>query len=227
MKHFIHILIFTFVLSVQAQRSDFSEIDFWRAEYIAKGYEGEELNQMPMMVHEITTQLNTDVERFRAIYYWVCHNIKGDYYLTTENDEVRKKLKDDPEALQQWNHQFKKKVVTKLYNEKRTLCTGYAYLIKQFANLAGLECEMVYGYGQTIKAKLDELDTPNHTWNAVKLDGKWYLCDATWSSGTIDVSNYTFEFNYDNTFFLMEPSQFAESHQPVDKKWLLEENQVP
>ncbi|GAB5399278.1 MAG: hypothetical protein Aureis2KO_08630 [Aureisphaera sp.] len=223
MRTIIHIFIFTFIVPLHAQQSDFNEIDFWRADYIAKGHKGEELYDMQRLAHGFTTQLSTEVERFRVIYYWVCHNIAGDYYLTAENDAERLRLKDDPVALERWNHQFKKKAFTKLLMQKKTLCTGYAYLIKVLANLVGLECEIVYGYGQTIKAKFDKLVAPNHSWNAVKLDGKWYLCDATWSSGVIDMSTYSFEFKYDDSFFLMEPSEFAKSHQPIEEKWLLME----
>ncbi|MDC8003937.1 transglutaminase domain-containing protein [Aureisphaera galaxeae] len=221
------VYIFTFIGVSHAQRDDFNEVDFWRAEYIAQGYKGEELQQMYEITHGIKSQLTTEVERFRAVYYWVCHNIRGDYYLTTENDDERRRLRDDPEALQRWNNQFKKEVFAKLLMEKKTLCTGYAYLIKELANRVGLECEMIYGFGQTNKTKLDDLDAPNHTWNAVKLNGKWYLCDATWSSGVIDMATYSFKFKYDDSFFLMDPAKFAETHQPIEAKWSLLNQEVP
>ncbi|MBX2827519.1 MAG: hypothetical protein KTR22_05120 [Flavobacteriaceae bacterium] len=223
MKYILSILIFTFALQVQAQRSDFDEIDFARADYIAESYKGEELFNMYGLTHGIATSLRTDVERFRAIYVWVCHNISADYRLMSLNDAKREALKDDPMALTQWNNAFSKEMYAKLFNDKKTLCTGYAYLLKKLSELMGLECEMVYGYGQTIKKKLDHLKAPNHTWNAIKLNGKWYLCDPTWSSGTINTATYEFTFTYDDSFFLMNPSEFAKTHLPLDKKWLLTE----
>ena len=221
MKSFIGILFFTFMLPVHAQRSDFDEIDFWRADYIAKQHEGEELYNVPVLVHGLTSQLNTDVERFRAIYYWICHNIIGEYNMMHKNNRQRKKFKDNPQALNEWNDAFKKEVFTKLLQDKETLCTGYAYLVKEMSNLAGLDCEIIYGYGPTNKLKFDDLDAPNHSWNAVKLDGKWYVSDATWSSGLIDMSTFVFEFNFDDSFFLMEPSEFEKNHKPTDEKWTL------
>lgn len=221
MRSFLLIICFTFVLPLHAQRSDFDDIDFWRAEYIANEHKGEDLYNLPGLVHGLTSQLKTDAERFRAIYYWVCHNIKGEYNLMNDNNRNHKKLQDDPKALDRWNRAFKKEVFAKLLKDKETLCTGYAYLIKEMANLAGLECEIVYGFDLTQRLKVNDQDTPDHTWNAIKLDGKWYLCDATWSSGLIDMSTLLFEFNYDNKFFLMEPSEFAKTHKPVDSRWLL------
>ncbi len=221
MRNLILLLFFTFTLSLHAQRTDFVEIDFKKADAIAMRYQGEVLKSLPVLALRLTAQLHTDVERFRAIYYWITHNVRGDYHMTSQNEYKRKKFKDHPKKLQQWNHEFTKEVFTKLREEKTTLCTGYAYLVKELANLVGLECEIVHGYGTMNVMKLNNLDIPNHSWNVVKLNGTWYLCDATWSSGTIDMSNYRFTFSFDDTFFLTEPSEFAKNHKPLDEKWSL------
>ncbi len=221
MRNFILLLLFLFILPLYAQKSDFDKINFWKAEYMAKQHKGEELYNLPGLAYGLTSELNTEVERFRAIYFWVCHNIRGEYNLMNKNEHKRKKLKSSPEALYLWNNQFKKEVFTRLLQKKETLCTGYAYLIKELSNLAGLECEIIYGYGLANHVKFDNMDAPNHSWNAVKLDGKWYLCDATWSSGFIDMSNFLFAFEYEDAYFLMEPTEFAKSHQPINEEWTL------
>lgn len=221
MKRIILLVFFTFTLCLHAQRNDFNEINFQKADRIADRYKGEELTNLPVLALRLTAQLETDVERFRAIYIWVTHNVRGDYHLTSTNSHMHRKLKNNPEELHQWNKQFKKEIFQQLKDEKKTLCTGYAYLIKELANLAGLECEIVHGYGQVKNIKFDNMEFPNHSWNAIKLNNKWYLCDATWSSGIIDMSNYSFEFSYEDSFFLMEPSIFAKSHRPIDAQWSL------
>lgn len=221
MRSCILILCFIFMLPLQAQRSDFETIDFTRADQIAAAHKGEDLYSMPILVYNLTKNLNTDVEKFRAIYYWVCHNIKGEYHLMVENIRMRKKLQNDIIALFYWNNTFKKQVFKKLLNDKETLCSGYSFLIKELATLAGLESEIIDGYGLMNKVNIDNIDGPNHSWNAVKLDGKWYLCDATWSSGLTDVSSYLFEFDYDDSYFLMEPVEFAKTHKPIEAQWTL------
>ncbi len=218
MKKIFLLLFFTFSLLLHAQRSDFKDIDFQKADKIAKRHKGEELFNLPILVLRLTAQLDTDVERFRAIYYWVTHNISGDYNLMTTNEQTHKKLHNNPSALHQWSTQYRKEIFTILRKEKKTLCTGYAYLIKELANLAGLECEIIHGFGNMNPLKFETTAIPNHSWNAIKLDGNWYVCDATWSSGIINMETYRFEFNYDDSFFLMAPLEFAKTHIPFTKK---------
>ncbi len=218
MRIFYLLILLTFILPLHAQRSDFKEIDFSRADYIAERHKGENLYNLPVLAHNLTTALSTDVERFRAIYYWVCHNIEGDYNLMRTFQRAHRREDITPDSLERWRHQFRKDVFAKLRTEKRTLCTGYAYLIKELAELAGLECVIIDGHDITATSKKYP---PSHAWNAVKLNGKWYLCDATWSTGYTNMANYLFEFEFDDSFFLMDPSEFAKGHAPLDSEWLL------
>ena len=56
------------------------------------------------------------------------------------------------------------------------------------AGFANIECVIIDGYGKTAQNPIDTHSTPNHSWNAVKLNGDWFLCDATWSAGQIQVT---------------------------------------
>src|SRR5690606_12898203 len=103
---------------------------------------------------------------------------------------------------------------------KKTMCTGYAYLIKEMCFLANIESKIIDGYGRTTASNVDSLETINHSWNAVKLNNKWYLCDATWSSG-YTLNNYLFIKDYNDGYFLTDPILFATNHYPIDKKWFL------
>jgi len=219
MKKLLLLLLITFVWQVQAQRSDFKNISFKKADSNAILLKGNELNNLPLLVNNLTNRLETDTEKFRAIYYWVTHNIKNDYNLMQKNDRKRLKFKNDLEQLNSWNKSFKKEVFTTLLRKKRTLCSGYSYLIKELATLAGLHCEIVNGYGK-VSTSFKSIKMPNHSWNAIKLNGKWYLCDATWASGFID-ETFLFKYSYNDAYFLMAPQEFAESHKPIDSDWLL------
>lgn len=123
--------------------------------------------------------------------------------------------------LYNWNKSFSNQIFKKLAKEKKTICTGYAYLVKTLANLSNINCEIIDGYGRTENSVASELKFPNHSWNAVQINNKWYLCDATWSSGTYNLNNYTFEFNYNDGYFLAAPELFAKDHFPIDNSWLL------
>ncbi|KAG1657647.1 Kyphoscoliosis peptidase [Nymphon striatum] len=171
--------------TTKRNRADFSTIDFAKADSVAFIHKGESLENLPVLTHNLTANLTTDAEKFRAIYTWVCTNIENDYGSFLKTSSKRKKFAEDRDAFLEWNNSFTPKVFEKLVNEKKTACTGYAYLISELANLANLKCKIVNGYGRTATLRLDENSIPNHSWNAVELNNKWYLCDATWSAGRI------------------------------------------
>jgi hypothetical protein len=55
--------------------------------------------------------------------------------------------------------------------DKKTRCLGYAETFKLLCNMAGLECEIVFGY----------TEDGRHAWNIVKIDEQWFHVDATFA----------------------------------------------
>ncbi|WP_176829745.1 transglutaminase domain-containing protein [Tenacibaculum sp. MAR_2009_124] len=219
---------FTFILliiaaNMHAQISDFKHINYTRADNIAELYKGESLKNIQLLTYNLTHSLKNDAEKFRAIYKWICSNIKGDYYLSKRIISKNKKLKDRPVASRQWQISMLPKMFKKLRNQKKTMCTGYAYLLQYMCKIASIECKIIHGYSRTPTTNMHTLDLINHSWNAVKLNDKWYLCDPTWSSGYIN-ELYEFISDYNNGYFLTEPKLFSKNHYPINKKWLLYSN---
>lgn len=211
-------LLFTFCIT-KSQVSDFKNINFNKADRNAVINKDAELNNLAKLSYKLTKNLSTDVEKFRAIYFWVANNISSDNRMHTQIINKRTKYKNDSVSLVEWNKSYQEKFYKNLIKRKKTICTGFAYLVKKLANFSGIECEIIDGYGRSVDSNILELEIVNHSWNAVKLNEKWYLCDATWSSG-YDLSGvYIREYN--NGLFLTEPELFALNHYPLDKKWLL------
>ncbi len=50
------------------------------------------------------------------------------------------------------------------------ICLGYTTTFKMFMEMAGIPCMVVYAYGKDSE----------HSWNEVKIGGKWYYVDPTW-----------------------------------------------
>ncbi|WP_338765691.1 transglutaminase domain-containing protein [Bernardetia sp. ABR2-2B] len=217
-----------FLLSIEvakAQVSDFESVDFRKADSVANHYEGESVENLPLLSYKLTNSLPSDVEKFRAIYTWVSKNIENDYLGYVKNRRKRQKFQDDSLALKNWNKSFLPKVFEKLVKEKKTLCTGYAYLVRELATMSDIECKIIDGYGRTATTNTNEENSiPNHSWNAVKLNNKWYLCDATWSSGFFDTEKNEFISEYNEGYFLAEPKLFLKNHYPLEEKWMLLEN---
>jgi len=222
LKHIIYfILIFQTV--THAQVSNFKNTSFIKADRIAKKYKGFEINNLPLLAHKLTSELDTDVEKFRAIYTWVSLNIQGDDVLHNKVSRKRNKYKNDSISFLKWNKEYKKHIFRKLLKHKKTMCTGYAYLIKELSYLANIRSVIINGYGRSVDSNVNKLEIANHSWNAVKLNDKWYLCDATWSSGYMN-GNGVFIEDYNDGYFLTEPSLFSKNHFPLELKWLLTSN---
>lgn len=218
----ISYIFFTLIFNtcLFAQVSDFKSVDFTKADHIAKLNKGASLENLPLLTQQLTHTLETDAEKFRAIYFWVCHNIKGDDAQHSKVSSKRKKYKNDSIALIKWNNNFKKIAFKKLLKHKKTMCTGYAYLIKELCFLANIDCVIIDGYGRDVETNVNQLERANHSWNAVKLNNKWYLCDATWSSGYIDERGNFIE-DYNDGYFLTVPVLFGKNHFPLQQQWTL------
>jgi len=215
------ILLFPFL--VIGQSDDFPDANFQRADSIAELYRNASIVDLPHLSLSLTKDLNLDVEKFRAIHTWVCQNIKNDYGFFKENQRKRHSLLSKPKKLAAWNNTFNKRMFKALREGNRTVCTGYAYLIKEMAYFVGLPCEIIDGYGRTANSNVEKLGIANHSWNAVQLSGKWYLCDATWSAGSFYLFSglKVFAQDYNNGFFLCAPERFIYNHLPLDLKWTL------
>ena len=169
-------LLFIFLgflsLPTFAQKSDFASLNFKKADAAAHQYKGASLESLPVLSYNLTNSLSTDVEKFRAIYFWICTNIENDYYAYLKNKKARKRLEKDSLKLAVWNADFTKKTFKKLLKEQKTVCTGYAYLIKELANLADIKCEIIEGYGRIGDDNIGKLSMVNHSWNAIQLNNK-------------------------------------------------------
>ena len=220
MKLLTYILLWLAVEMACAQVSDFKVADFDRADSVARLYPNHTLKSLPDLAFKLTNPLFREEEKFRAIFTWVCLNISNNYELYSRNKKGRERCNTQAE-LSAWYAHFGREMFLKLLNDHSTICTGYAYLVRELALAAGIECVIVDGYGRTPGTKLKK-GFPNHNWNAVKLNGKWYLCDATWASGKIASDTKQFIARYNDLFFLMNPKLFNKNHTPLESKWLLE-----
>src|SRR5262249_7347871 len=103
-----------------------------------------------------------------------------------------------------------------------TICEGYATLFQALCTQAGVEAVKVSGFakgfGYHLGEPVDRTRT-DHSWNAVKLDGRWHLLDATWGAGDLVGAKFVKEF--DDFYFLTPPDSLIFSHLPSDSRWQL------
>ncbi|MGB3183184.1 MAG: transglutaminase domain-containing protein [Cyclobacteriaceae bacterium] len=204
---------------------DYSITDYRKADSIAGQYAGHSLEHPAQLALKLTEDLPADRQKFRALYTWVCTNIKNDYRLYDRNRRKRLKYRDQPEKPQRWHREFARIVSERLREDRSTLCTGYAYIMRELAGYVGIKARIINGYGRTAHTNVKDEAYVNHSWNAVLLDGAWYLCDPTWSGGYIQDGRFMPQ--YDDVYFLADPHLFILNHYPADPAWTLLDEAPP
>ena len=197
-KYILSIVFILLVLNGIAGNINLRTFDYSLADSIALNC-NQKFNETSDLAYALTKDLKTDHEKFRSIFRWVTNNIAYSY-------SARK---------------VEPKYVLKT---KKAICSGYSNLLQDICNHAMLECEVIVGYAKSGGTSIGEFKETNHAWNAIKLNGDWYLVDATWAAGYVDKRKFIKEF--DEYYFLAEPNEFMYRHYPEDPKWFLTETSL-
>ncbi|XP_077135796.1 kyphoscoliosis peptidase-like [Ranitomeya variabilis] len=157
------------------------------------------------IVHRITAKSSNDLEKLRAIWMWICHNISYDVKGFLGSSQKLYRTED-------------------VLEKRRGVCAGYAGLCMEMCRETGICCREISGFSRAAES-YDGVSShrtkSNHMWNAVELAGQWYLLDACWGSGTVDLQEGIFIPRYEDFFFLTDPEDFIETHWPDDPTWQL------
>ena len=169
-----------------------------------------------LLAEKLTAHQHTEMEKVKSIFYWITHNIsykvnryKPAKYQTWSAD-------DDTGALKPLDE----RIAIDVLRRREAVCDGYARLFKTLCDYAGLQSVVIHGYARTNDGRKSPF-RPNHSWNAILIDDKWYLLDVTWASGFIDSRENIYVARMDEKYFLASPSQFILDHYPEDIRWTL------
>ena len=118
------------------------------------------------LVNALTKGRPDDLDKFNAIYAWVATHIRYSYR-TYYSSSGTYSL---PASY--------------ILRTRHAVCLGYANLMDTLLTLAGIGSTTIHGYAKDELFDVgDSIYMDNHAWNAVKLNGLWYLYDVTWSGG--------------------------------------------
>ena len=156
------------------------------------------LEELVAIVKEQYTSDSTIAEFF---YYWTACHIDYDrakassrqpYYYDREN------------------------LIDLTFKERRAVCSGYAELYCEFLTRCGIACEVIPGVSKTRENILQDVPySEDHSWNAVRINGRWRLVDVTWANTT------SRDGIIDDYYFMTEPGWFILDHFPSDPRWQL------
>lgn len=205
MRFFVNMLrintLFIFILSVFSHSfaldgvdSVFSDAIIYHAESVSN-----DMHSFEKLSEQLTNPFNAEQEKLAVIYAWLAINV--DYAI--ERTNTFRTYKSEEEVLDY------------VLKTNRGVCLHYSLYFNELCKYAGLQSEMISGY---VKQNGRIQQTP-HTWNSVKLDGKWFMCDVTWAAGYVSKGTYYKKFN--TKFFLITPNKFIQTHIPFDKMWQL------
>lgn len=145
----------------------------------------------------IQEKFSSDSNKLRAIYFFTANHIDYDVdnmFAVNFNETTESKIE-------------------KALSQRTGVCMHYAEVFNALANQLGFESYVVEG----MTKQNGQTDGMAHAWNATKLDGKWYLFDATWGSGSI--SQGKFIKKLDNQYYKVKPEKLAKTHYPFDYIW--------
>lgn len=219
------ILLFLFTVPfISSGQSSSIPADYRRADSIALSLSGKRIKDPEQLVKQLTDSLPTDVEKARAIFRWITANIRYDSKelarIEKADFRIDKRFRSEAHA-RRWKGRNYYRKVYKALRKRKAVCEGYAMLFKHLCSWANIEAEVIGGHSRSYQDKIGKYKRPLHAWNAVKLNGKWHLLDATWASGSIHPITENFIFRFSDYYFLTPPEQFVMNHYPTDKHWLL------
>ena len=147
----------------------------------------------------LTAPARTDMAKVRSIYAWIMSHVRYDERVFTGTY-----YSSEPQYAAQ------------VLQTRRAVCSGFALLFKELLTKSGVEVTTVKGFSRYADSQAGfPISGIDHEWNAVKLDGDWYLLDLAWASTTAQkgVPN--------DFYFLTDPQAFISQHFPMDTRWQL------
>ena len=132
-------------------------------------------------------------QKVNLAYKWITENIKYDTEGVAAGTEVR-----DPD---------------KFFESRKTVCTGYAHLLYRLLTAMNYNqdnIKNITGYAKGNGYSVYQEPKVDHEWNAINIDGKWCLVDATWDAG----KNET-----DYVYFCTRPECFVRDHLPSNDEY--------
>lgn len=161
------------------------------------------------LAYKITRNAKTEKQKVEAISNWIAQNISYDNELRLSK------------ALQKEIYTSEGNVVKNVLERNKALCGGYAFLFESLCNDVGISAVSIHGFTRNYSEEILNREKPNHTWNAVKIDGEWQLLDLTWAI------SYGNNNTMDDFWIFTKPTDFIYTHYPLEPKWtLLEKDQA-
>ncbi|MEO6638729.1 MAG: transglutaminase domain-containing protein [Ginsengibacter sp.] len=184
MKFLLTIFVFCQSLVMQAQ----SDNEYSITDRAMLGISTAEASSTDSIAAYIKNHFISEQHKVRAVYTWVANNIE---YSTDSLHRVI--LNED---------RYEK--VSIAFRRKKGVCENFAAIFNDICIKSGLNSFVVDGYTNMDRSG----NKAGHAWNAVSVNTKWYLYDATWDA--------RFAAQAGTKYFQLSPQEFIQTHMPFD-----------
>lgn len=175
------------------------DIDYSTIDRYARNTPESKASNLNTLAGYLTAPARSDLAKARSVYAWITSHVRYDL-----------------NAFGNGTYRSEADYANQTLRSRRAVCTGYALLFKYLLNKAGVDVANVKGYSRTEDATAGQpTGAIDHEWNAVKLDGEWYLIDITWAMTTGKLGQPN------DHYFLTDPQAFVSQHLPADSRWQL------
>jgi transglutaminase-like putative cysteine protease len=171
---------------------------------------------LPARPHALLASMPADVETdFASVARYIAEHEANPYQrVRAIHDYVAQRVAYDVEGLKPGKYpSYEPKVV---FDRRMGVCAGYANLVQAMVEAIGGKAIVVAGFSREASSTLGNGD---HAWNAVEIEGQWYLLDVTWDAGT--VNDGRFERGYRTDYLFTPPELFVQTHLPALPEWQL------
>lgn len=204
-------VLFTGFAQAQKPSANFGAVD-WYVQSVKE-------TNIDSLAVRLTAPYTTELEKVRAIYSWICQNIR---YNTDIYKPLALRARYVPEPIDttsEWRS-ADEMTAQKVLRRGKAVCEGYSRLFRVLCQYAGIEAVVLNGYVRSDYDRMADRFRTNHTWNAVRIDSVWHLVDATWAAGYMTLGD-EFVQQQNDYYFLTPPKELIRDHYPEDLRWSL------
>jgi hypothetical protein len=171
---------------------------------------------LPSELHPRVRSLPRDVETdlVSVAKYLVSEEREPFQRIKALHDYVASRVEYDVRAYR--SRTYPPQTPAAVFQNRRAVCAGYANLFAAMGQAVGEEVVTLTG---DVPTPGEDWEFESHAWNAVRIEGAWYLVDVTWDAG--HVSGDLFTRSYTTNYLFMPPREFLQMHLPDEPGWQL------
>lgn len=146
------------------------------------------------VLNQIISDDMNDYEKALSIFDYISYNTVYDYNAL---------------SVQSYTTVYKCYYLEGVFDDGIAVCDGFSKAFSLMCNMEGIETVRITGTA----------GTGNHAWNKIKIDGKWYVVDITWTEMTIHENELTYTGGMEylcHSYFLVDDAFIAGTHTATD-----------